>query len=108
MNTLILPALVLAVLAIALPFGWARLLPEGAGWLMVNAALSALVLFGVALAYFVVAYSGLSPRVLELLGATEGSARHFLRLGALSALIWGPVMVLAVAAQPKRWKDKVW
>jgi hypothetical protein len=33
---------------------------------------------------------------------------HFLRLGLISSLLWGPIMLLAVASLPKRWKEEVW
>ena len=111
MLSLIVSALSLAALAAALPFVFGRLLPEGTGWLLVNAALSAVLLMAAAVLYFVVAYAGriaAVPEVLAFFGAAPGSDWHFLRLGALSALIWLPVMVLALAAQPGRWKEKVW
>jgi hypothetical protein len=112
MLSLTLSALSLAALAVALPYLFTRLLPEGAGWLVVNGALSALVLMLAATGYFVFAYAGNSTAalgpVLRVLGEAPGSAWHFVRLAAMSALIWLPVLILALAQQPKRWKEKVW
>lgn len=112
MLSLTISVLSLAALAVALPFLFGRLLPEGTGWLFVNAGLSAVLLMGAAVLYFVFAYAGGAasavPRMLGGFGRAPGSAWHFVRLGALSAMIWLPVMVLALAAQPGRWKEKVW
>lgn len=33
---------------------------------------------------------------------------HFVRLGLGAGLIWAPVLILAVASVPGRWKKNVW
>lgn len=101
MLSVSIAVLALATLAVALPFLFGRLLPEGTAWLLMNAVLSAGALMVAAVLYFVFAYAG---RV----SAVPGAAAHFLRLGAMSAMIWLPVLVLALTAQPGRWKEKVW
>lgn len=109
MLSLTLSALGLAALAVALPFLLGRVLPEGAGWLFVNAAVSAVAMLLVAMGYFVFAYAGgYAGALFTVFGKAPGTALHFLRLGALSSMIWLPVLALAIAAQPGRWKEKVW
>jgi len=112
MLSLTISALSLAALAVALPFLFGRFLPEGVGWLMLNAVLSAGLLMLAAMGYFVFAYAGghagAVPEILSVFARAPGGGWHFVRLGALSALIWLPVLVLALAAQPGRWKEKVW
>lgn len=112
MLSLTIPVLGLVALAIALPYALAALLPEGVGWLLVNAGLSALVLMVASTGYFVFAYAtqvpGAPGLLIRMAGEAPETAWHFLRLGAMSALIWLPVLVLALSAQPKRWKEKVW
>lgn len=104
MLSVSIAVLALAALAVALPFLFGRLLPEGTAWLLMNAVLSAGALMVAAVLYFVFAYAGRVSAVPEV----PGAAAHFLRLGAMSAMIWLPVLVLALTAQPGRWKEKVW
>ena len=33
---------------------------------------------------------------------------HFARLGLISALIWGPILILSVARLPKYWVEETW
>jgi hypothetical protein len=33
---------------------------------------------------------------------------HFGRLAVVSALIWGPIMLLSVAGLPKHWVKETW
>ena len=111
MLSLVLSALGFVALAIAVPYGFGRILPEGGLWLGVNFALSFAVLLGLACLYFVLAYAGRLGGVDAVLGrfsAVPGSWWLFVRLGLMSALIWLPVLVLAVAGEPRRWKEKVW
>jgi len=106
---LILPFSALVILATALPFALARLLPEGVAGLVLNGAVSAIAMICVGAGYFSWAYLRQDGRVLDALGLASGETLvHFLRLGFGAALIWGPVLVLALGAQPRRWKEVQW
>jgi len=109
MTGLLIPAVLLILVAAATPFAMARVLPEGIAGLIVNGAISALVLTGMSAAYFLWAYGRTDTRVVDLLGAAPGATLvYFLRLGVQAGLIWAPVMILSLSAQPKRWKTVQW
>lgn len=38
----------------------------------------------------------------------EGGIWHFLRLGAMSGIIWAPILALSTASWPGRWKENTW
>jgi hypothetical protein len=94
--------------ALLVALGWlvpqalGRVLPEGAGWLVANGALSALVLAALAAGGFALSYG---PAAGEVWARAPW---HFARLSAQSALIWMPVVVLSVADLPRRWKEREW
>jgi len=106
---MLLPFGVLVIAAVVLPFAFARLLPEGVAGLLVNGAVSALALtFGTA-GYFLWAYGRQDVRVAETLGAAPGETlAHVLGLALRAGLIWVPVLVLSLSAQPRRWKVVQW
>ncbi len=94
-----LPLIVLAVLAWLIPKAVARPLPEGAGWLVVNGALSACLLGALSGLYVLTGYPDM---------ATTAAAIIVILNGAKSALVWAPVLVLSLADQPRRWKSATW
>ncbi|WOI57412.1 hypothetical protein [Palleronia sp. LCG004] len=94
LGDIVMPIATLAGLAGLAPALWARFLPEGVPWLMLNAILSILGCAIVAMAWrYGLSWPGW--------GAS-------LRWLGLSALIWGPVVLLSLAQQPRRWKDATW
>ena len=100
--TTALPVLTLMALALGLPYLWACVLPEGIGGLIANALLSVAVIAAVVSAYLLVWYGGAGQ-------VSVGALAVFLGLWvAKTALAWAPMLVLGVAAQPKRWKEVVW
>jgi hypothetical protein len=104
-----LPVIVLAALAVLVPRLMERAVPESLGGLILNGVGSALVLSVLSAGYFAAAYAMRSSALLDLAGIAPGrTAAHFLRLGLMSGIVWAPVMVLAVASAPKRWKEAVW
>ncbi len=104
-----LPIVALFVLGIALPFFWARVLPEGIPGLFANFVLSAVVISGLVSAYFIIWHIGHNPAVSDaLLAQPSAFWSLFLGWAAKTALFWLPVLVLSIAAQPKRWKKVVW
>lgn len=99
--TTALPVLALMALAILTPYFWALVLPEGIAGLIANAVLSLLVIAAVVAGYFMAFYGGLGLPASVLL--------PFLALWvAKTSLAWAPMLVLGLAAQPKRWKEVVW
>ncbi len=96
------PIAALAVLAWLVPAAIARSLPEGVGWLAVNAALSTLALAGIAGAGFVWLYGEAGWPALRV------APLHFATLAARSALIWAPIMVLSLANRPRGWTTARW
>lgn len=102
LTDLILPLVLLAGLAWAVPALFGRVLPEGMGWLVVNGALSAALLAAVAGAGFVLLYGEAGDAVWRT------APWHFALLSARSALVWGPVLMLSLADLPRRWTEAEW
>ena len=108
-DGLIIPALLLAIAAFAVPRFMARLLPEGVTPLMVNAFLSTLTLIAVSGVFFWGLYLWQGLQVAQL--AEQGLAANlvfFGRLALLSGLIWAPIMILSVAGLPRKWVHATW
>jgi len=104
-----LPVLALMVLALGLPYLWAFILPEGIPGLVVNFVLSAGVIALAIIAYFITFYAGQNvPVVEDLLQRPAAFAPYVLGWIAKTSMAWLPMLVLGVAAQPKRWKEVVW
>ncbi|MBJ3762322.1 hypothetical protein ILP92_06155 [Maribius pontilimi] len=89
-----LPVAGMAALGVAAPYLWARLLPEGVGGLVANFALSVVTCAAAA--------------GLWRFGLSAPGWGAMLRWEAMTAIIWGPCVLLAVAQQPGRWKDVTW
>jgi hypothetical protein len=108
-DSLFLPALLIATMGFVVPRILAQVLPEGVTPLLLNAFLSSVLLFAIAGCFFVGLYMWQGAPIAEV--ATAGWAANiafFGRLGLMSAIIWGPIMVLSVAALPRRWVNKTW
>lgn len=106
---ILIPVVVLVALAILLPRLLLPLMPETLAGLVLNGAISAVVLTVLACGWFFGSYLVHDTRLVDLFGlAPGGTLLYFLRLGLMSALIWAPVLVLAVASLPKRWKHATW
>lgn len=103
------PVIALMILGFGLPFLWALIVPEGIPGLGINLVLSTLVISLVVFGYFITYYAGQHvPLVQDLLQRPGAIWPHYLRWAAKTSLIWLPLLVLGVAAQPKRWKEMVW
>ncbi len=100
--TVVLPLLLLAVAAWAVPWLLGRVLPEGVGWLALNGALSAMVLAGLSAGGFYLLYGAAGGAVLDT------APWHFAVLSARAALVWAPIAVLSLANLPKGWTTEVW
>ena len=108
-DSLFFPALLMAAMAFVVPRLLARVLPEGVMPLMFNAFISSALLFVLAACFFVALYIWQGMPLAEIMA--PGWAKNlafFGRLGLMSAIIWGPIMLLSVAALPRRWVNKTW
>ena len=104
-----LPIAGLVLLSIAMPFLWALVLPEGIPGLIANFVLSALVIIVVVSAYFILWHAGRNGLVLSGIQEQPGAFwLFFVSWSVKTSIFWLPVLVLSVAAQPRRWKDVVW
>ena len=108
-SGLILPALVLAALGWFVPRLLALIWPEGVKWLMLLALSSTIIMALLGAGFFAFLY------VVQVIGVGDlletgglALAAHFLRLSLISALLWGPLMVLSIAGVPKNWVKEVW
>ncbi len=103
----LLPAVVALALAIVLPLRLARKFPQTMAGLALNLAVSGAALFVLATAYFAASYAMRAPGVLAALTGAPGGWWHFLRLGLLSGLWWGPVVLLMLATRPAQWRPEL-
>ena len=108
-NSLLLPAMMLALLGWLVPRALSLVFPEGVRPLMLLAFVATLVMFALSVLMFLGLYlvQGVTLSVLFVDGALPGIV-HFGRLGLLSAMMWGPIMVLSVAGLPKNWVEETW
>lgn len=107
--SLALPAVLLIAAAILVPRGLERLVPESLAGLVLLGLVSALVLWMASGLGFAVLYHWRGASLALLMGETAAPAfRHFAVLGLRAALIWAPVLVLAVSTAPRRWKTATW
>lgn len=106
---LILPGGCLALLGWVVPRLLSLVFPEGVRPLLLLGLVSAVVLLLLGMTVFAALYlrQGVSLRELVEPGL-GGFLVHFLRLGALSALFWGPIMLLSVAGLPRTWTRATW
>lgn len=108
-DNLVLPALALAFMGWLVPRGLALVFPEGVGPLFALAFCAAAVMLLIGMAFFAALYARQGGPWDALAEAGRvGLLLHFLRLGSISALLWGPIMVLSVAGLPRRWTRATW
>ena len=108
-SGLVLPSLILMGLGWAVPKLLSLRWPEGVRPLFWLAATSALILLALSALAFLGLYlmQGVPLSALFEAGAWPG-VWHFLRLALLSALFWGPILVLSVSSLPRHWRTEVW
>ena len=100
--SVLLPLLLLGGAAWAVPLLLGRVLPEGVAGLVLNGAVSTLLLAGLSALGFYLLYGPAGDRLLD------AAPWHFVTLSARAALVWGPVMVLSLASVPGRWRHETW
>ena len=108
-DELILPAICIVALGWVVPRLLALVMPEGVRPLIALGALAALILTLLSAGLFLLLYlmRGVPLAALFADGLWPGT-QYFLRLGVLSALFWGPIMLLSVAGLPKTWTRVTW
>jgi hypothetical protein len=108
-DGLVFPAAVLALLGWLVPRLLSRVFPEGVRPLLILAFISTLVMFLFGMGFFLALYiwQGAPISTLFEAGWTSGLL-HFGRLGLISALLWGPILILSVAGLPKHWIKETW
>lgn len=108
-DGLVIPALFLALIGWLVPKLLSLIWPEGVRPLFALAFCATLIMLVLGTGFFVVLYvwQGVPLVTLFEAGLLAGTA-HFARLGLVSALLWGPIMVLSVAGLPKHWVRETW
>ncbi len=108
-DGLLLPAICLAALGWVVPKLLALFWPEGVRPLIVLAFVAACLMMVAGMGFFVLLYwfQGFPVGSIFEAGIMPG-VMYFLRLGSISALLWGPIMILSVAGLPKHWVKETW
>ena len=98
-----LPLLLLGALAVIFPLAFLALF-DGQRWATGKAALaSTLALIGVVSGYFATLYYIRDPEYARALLASPAlAAGQFLKLSALSALLWGPLLAFTLFRVPPK------
>ena len=108
-DGLVIPALLLALLGWLVPRLLSRVFPEGVRPLLLLAGVSAVAMLLLGMGFFAALYVWQGVPWAMLLEAGWGAlVLHFLRLGTMSALLWGPILVLSVAGLPRGWTRATW
>ena len=106
---LVIPALILAALGWLVPRALSLVFPEGVRPLLLLAFCATLIMFALGTAFFVVLYLWQGAPMDAFLEVGLGPVvAHFGRLGLISALFWGPLLVLSVAGLPRTWVKETW
>ena len=108
-SGLVLPALLLALVGWLVPRMLSLVFPEGVRPLLVLAFVATILMVLIGSGFFVLLYviQGIPMAVLFEPGLASGIV-HFGKLGLISALIWGPILILSVAGLPKTWVKETW
>lgn len=105
-SGLVLPAILLAALGWLVPWGLGKVFPEGVAALMLLGFVATVLMFLIAMGFFFVLYL-LGGVPVEAVAAV-GALWHFGRLALMSALLWGPILILSVANLPRSWTEVEW
>jgi glucan phosphoethanolaminetransferase (alkaline phosphatase superfamily) len=105
---MILPVAGVALLAALLPLSMARSFPQSWYRLFWNLLISFLVLLVISVTYFAMFRP---PNDIVAITANGeyymSSAAGLIRLGLLSAMVWGPIVLVVLAMQPQKWRPKI-
>ncbi len=107
-SSMILPVAGIAVLAALLPLTMARSFPQSWYGLFWNLLISFLVLLVISVTYFAMFRP---PNDIVAIAANGeyymSSSAGLIRLGLLSAMVWGPIVLVVLAMQPQKWRPEV-
>ncbi len=108
-EELLIPSLALALIGWLVPRGLSVFWPEGVKPLFALGFVATLVMIALSAGFFFGLYlvQGV-PLAVLVEGGWGPTVAHFGRLAVISALIWGPIMVLSVAGLPKHWVRETW
>lgn len=108
-NGLVLPAMVLALMGWLVPRGLSLIFPEGIRPLALLAFTAIFVMYVLGVVFFLALYLWQGTPLDSLFETGIGSGLlHFGRLGLVSALLWGPILILSVAGLPRHWIKETW
>lgn len=109
LEGLLIPSLALALVGWLVPRGLSLFWPEGVRALLALGFVATLVMLVLSAVFFVGLYVVQGVPIATVFGGGWGPAvGHFGRLAVISALIWGPIMVLSLAGLPKHWVKETW
>ena len=108
LTSLLLPTVILIATAIAVARGIEALLPETLGAILFGLGLSALGMWVISALFFAGLYILESPELAHAIAKDGRGIAHLAILGAKSALIWAPVLLLVASTAPRRWKTNTW
>jgi hypothetical protein len=108
-DGLMIPALALAFLGWLVPRLLSLFWAEGVRPLMWLAFTATIIMLVLAAFFFVALYlwQG-APVGLMFEDGMLAAVWFFGRLGVISALLWGPILILSVAGLPKHWVKEKW
>ncbi len=105
---MILPVAGVALLAALLPLSIARSFPQSWYGLFWNLLISFLVLLVISVTYFAMFRP---PNDIVAITANGeyymSSSAGLIRLGLLSAMVWGPIVLVVLAMQPQKWRPEI-
>ncbi len=108
-DGLIFPALGLALFGWLVPRGLSLFFPEGVRPLLLLGFVSTMCMLLLSSLGFIGLYLVQGVPLAELIVGGFGEwGVHFVQLGLLSALLWGPILILSVAGLPRTWVDETW
>ena len=107
-SSMILPAVLVAALAVFLPLWLAQKLSENMLGLGANLLVSSGALLSLSVLYFAYFYVGQGVQMTGALSDHSGEMlRHLMWLGMLSSILWGPILLTVLAMQPSKWRPEV-
>lgn len=108
-EELVVPALGLALLGWLVPRGLSLIWPEGVRALLVLGFVATLLMLVLSAGFFLGLYLIGGMPLAALTGGGWGPVlAHFGWLAVISALIWGPMLLISVAGLPRHWVKERW
>jgi hypothetical protein len=108
-EELVVPALGLALVGWLVPRGLSLVWPEGVRALLLLGFVATFLMFLLSAGFFLGLYLIGGAPLAALTGGGWGPVlSHFGWLAVISALIWGPMLLLSVAGLPKHWVKERW